>query len=704
MFFFAQIAIVIIRLIGYISIGDTMGKILKFNNSVEHAKAKQKIMSTKPYTFTYDTYQSGLVISYICIDEKYYAVKSYTEAYVVFLKVLANSNYNAVYNYFLRNAYFSAIASKFKKPYKIMNMYIESKFSPKNTLFIMDELSKACDLKYYIVSNKRRMKMINYKDKYKSWLEYKTISSEDKDILKNMDDESIKNAFTNDLVFGTAGLRGRLGLGTDMMNVYTVKLAAMAIALVLKDKFDSPSIVIGYDTRHMSKEFATLSKNICTKMGIKVYLFSEALPTPFVSYAIRYYKASCGIMVTASHNPKDYNGYKVYNEHGSQILEEMADLVQDKMKSVNFDDVSIDAKDDSLCNMIEGDFFNSYYEDLYSLLLDLDIDKELRFVYTPLNGTGLKPIEKVINDLGFKNFYIPNVQKNPDPDFTSCPYPNPEFKEAFEESIKLAQREDCDVIFATDPDCDRINMAVKGNTGYTILDGNRLGALLVDFILSHSKQEETSYLVKSIVTSDFAKIIAQDHGIKCADVLTGFKNICKLANEFEGENDKHFFFGFEESIGYVYKDFVRDKDAVNAFTMLLEMSAYYKKNDINILDHLDELYKNYGYFVQAQESIVYDGLSGKDKIDSIMTMFRNDIKDNIADIKFSKRIDYLYDDTGLDKSNVLKYYIDDYSWIAIRPSGTEPKIKFYFSIRDDDEAKANEKIKYIKNIVLDKIK
>lgn len=690
--------------IGYISIGDTMGKILKFNNSMEVSKPKQCIVSTKPYTFTYDTYLSGLVISYICIDNKYYAVKSYTDSYIVFLKVLSINNYDTIYNYFIRNSYFSALASEFKKPYKFMNMYIESRFSPKTTLLIMDELSKACKVNYYLVSNKRRIKMLDYKDKYKKWLEYSSIKSEDKGVLRNMSDESIKNAFTEDLVFGTAGLRGKLGLGTNMMNVYTVKLAAKAISLVLKEKFTEPSIVIGYDTRHMSKEFATLSKNICTYMGIKVYLFNEALPTPFVSYAIRHYKSSCGIMVTASHNPKDYNGYKVYNEHGSQILEEMAELVQNKMKNIDFDTVSIDAKDDSLCTIIGDEFFNSYYKDLYSLLPKLDIEKDISFVYTPLNGTGLKPIMKVIEDLEFKNYHIPKAQKNPDPDFTSCPYPNPEFNEAFYEAIKLAKKENCDVIFATDPDCDRINIAVKSKDGYAILDGNRIGALLVDFILNNSKQKETSYLVKSIVTSDFAKIIAQENGIKCVDVLTGFKNICKIANDFENKDDKHFFFGFEESIGYVYKDFVRDKDAVNAFTMLLMMAAYYKKNNIHILEHLDELYKKHGYFVQAQESIVYEGLDGKKKIENIMTMFRNDIKDAIGDIKFSKRIDYLYDETGLDKSNVLKYFIDDYSWIAIRPSGTEPKIKFYFSIMDDDEAKAIEKIDIIKNLILEKIK
>ena len=463
-------------------------------------------------------------------------------------------------------------------------------------------------------------------------------------------------------------------------------------------------MVIGYDTRYMSQGFAHLSKNIFTNEGIKVYLFDEALPTPFVSYGIRHYKASAGVMVTASHNPKDYNGYKVYNEHGSQILEEMAELVQNKMKSVNFDKISITDKDDKYLKMIDDEFFASYYKDLYSIKMDVDVDKDLNFVYTPLNGTGLKPIVKVIKGFGFKNYHIPKIQEQPDPDFTSCPYPNPEFKEAFNEAIKLAKEKKADAIFASDPDCDRINMAVRKDDEYVILDGNRVGALMLDFILNHTKPAKTSYLVKSIVTSDFAKAIAKDHGLESADVLTGFKNICKLANDFETVNDKHFFFGFEESIGYVYRDFVRDKDAVNAFMILIQMTAYYKKHNINILDHLDSLYEKYGYFVQAQESIVFEGLDGKDKMAKIMDKFRNNYKTGIDGLKFIKRVDYLNDDTGLNKSNVLKYYIDDYSWIAIRPSGTEPKIKFYFSIRASNEDEAKIELGRIKTIVLEKIK
>lgn len=681
-----------------------MGKIIKFNKLVNTVKAKNKIVAIKPYTFTYDNYKSGLILSYICIDEKFYEAKNYSDAYIIFLKILSIKKYDTVYKYFLRNNYFSAFANVFKKPYKFMGLYIESSFSPKTSLLMMDELSKLCLVNYYLISNQRRIKMLNYEDKYKLWLKYSSVSNKDKDLLKSMSSDEIKNAFTNDLVFGTAGLRGRLGLGTNMMNIYTVKLAAKAIGLVLKESCEAPSLVIGYDTRHMSKEFAILSKNIFTSMGIKVYLFNEALPTPFVSYAISHYKASCGIMITASHNPKDYNGYKVYNEHGSQILDDMANKVQERMKKVNFDEVSIDQSDENLCKIIDEEFFASYYKDLYSLIPNLDVDKNISFVYTPLNGTGLKPILKVIDDLKYKNYFLPQLQKDPDPNFTSCPYPNPEFKEAFSEAIKLAKKENCDVIFATDPDCDRINMAVKNNNEYEILDGNRLGALLVDFILNHSEQRKNSYLVKSIVTSDFAKIIAEEHGIKCADVLTGFKNICKLANDFENSDEKHFFFGFEESIGYVYKDFVRDKDAVNAFTMLLEMAAYYKKNSINILEHLKKLYEKYGYFVQTQESITYDGLDGKNKIERIMTTFRDKIKENIDGIKFLRRIDYLNDDTGLDKSNVLKYYIDEYSWVAVRPSGTEPKIKFYFSLRDNNKKDANEKVEKIKKHFLEKIK
>ena len=686
-----------------------MSKILNFKNKNDDQNTKDNksytnTIATKPYSFTYANYKSGLILSYLYINEKAYKVDSYYEAYEAMLKLLSHDHGEAIEKYFIENNLSSTNSSDFKRPYKFMSVYIETSYASKKILKIMDDIANISEVKYYLLSNKKKIKTNSSNERYKTWLSYSSLSSEDDALLKKMSEDEIKNNFASDLVFGTAGLRGKLGLGTNMMNVYTVKLAAKTIALVLKEKFDSPSVVIGYDTRHMSHDFAHLSKNILTKEGIKVYLFDEALPTPFVSYGIRHYKASAGVMVTASHNPKDYNGYKVYNEHGSQILEEMAELVQNKMKSVNFDKISITEKDDKYLKMIDDEFFASYYKDLYSIKMDVDVDKDMNFVYTPLNGTGLKPIVKVIKDFGFKNYHIPEIQEQPDPDFTSCPYPNPEFKEAFNEAIKLAKEKNADAIFASDPDCDRINMAVRNNNEYIILDGNRVGALMLDFILSHSKPAKTSYLVKSIVTSDFAKTIAKDHGLESADVLTGFKNICKLANDFENVSDKHFFFGFEESIGYVYRDFVRDKDAVNAFMVLIQMTAYYKKHNINILDHLNSLYEKYGYFAQAQESIVFDGLDGKEKMAKIMDKFRKNYKTGIDGLKFIKRVDYLNDDTGLDKSNVLKYYIDDYSWIAIRPSGTEPKIKFYFSIRTKNEAEAKKELDRIKNIVLEKIK
>ena len=686
-----------------------MSKILNFKNKNDNQNKKDnksytKTIATKPYKFTYANYKSGLLLSYLYINDKSYEVKSYYESYELMLKILSHDYGETILKYYDENNLSSTKSSDFTRPYKFINVYIETRLETKKLLRIMDELAKICGVNYYLLSNKKKLKINSTNERYISWLSYSSISAEDDDLLKKMSENEIKNNFASDLVFGTAGLRGKLGLGTNMMNVYTVKLAAKAIALVLKEKFDSPSVVIGYDTRYMSQGFAHLSKNIFTNEGIKVYLFDEALPTPFVSYGIRHYKASAGVMVTASHNPKDYNGYKVYNEHGSQILEEMAELVQNKMKSVNFDKISITDKDDKYLKMIDDEFFASYYKDLYSIKMDVDVDKDLNFVYTPLNGTGLKPIVKVIKGFGFKNYHIPKIQEQPDPDFTSCPYPNPEFKEAFNEAIKLAKEKKADAIFASDPDCDRINMAVRKDDEYVILDGNRVGALMLDFILNHTKPAKTSYLVKSIVTSDFAKAIAKDHGLESADVLTGFKNICKLANDFETVNDKHFFFGFEESIGYVYRDFVRDKDAVNAFMILIQMTAYYKKHNINILDHLDSLYEKYGYFVQAQESIVFEGLDGKDKMAKIMDKFRNNYKTGIDGLKFIKRVDYLNDDTGLNKSNVLKYYIDDYSWIAIRPSGTEPKIKFYFSIRASNEDEAKIELGRIKTIVLEKIK
>lgn len=686
-----------------------MGKILNFKNDIneqdqETFKSYTKTIHTKPYTFTYDNYKQGLVLSYLYINGKSYGVKTYIEAYQLMLKILSVDNEDTIYKYYIDNGFYSSSGSDFKNPYKFRNIYIETKYNTKRTLIMIDDIAKLCGADYYLLSTKMNIRIKSSNERYNKWLSYSSLTSSDAASLKSLSSKKIESNFASDLVFGTAGLRGKLGLGTNMMNVYTVKLAAKAIALVLKQKFSNPSVVIGYDTRHMSKDFANISKNIFTNEGIKVYLFNEPLPTPFVSYGIRHYKASAGVMVTASHNPKDYNGYKVYNEHGSQILEDMADSVQSAMKEVDFDEVSITDTNDALLKIIDDEFFESYYRDLYSIKLDLDMDKDLNFVYTPLNGTGLKPILKVIKDFCFNNYHIPKRQEIPDPDFKTCSYPNPEFKEAFNLAIALAKKHGSDVIFASDPDCDRINMALKHEDEYVILDGNRVGALMLDFILNHVKAPKTSYLVKSIVTSDFAKAIAEEHALECVDVLTGFKNICKLANDFEKDNDKYFFFGFEESIGYVYKDFVRDKDAVNAFMILLQMTSYYKKRGIDVLDRLDELYKKHGYFVQAQESIVFEGLDGKEKMDRIMDDFRNNYKMGIDELKFVKRVDYLNDETGLDKSNVLKYYLDPYSWIAIRPSGTEPKIKFYFSIRTKNEAEAKKELDRIKSIFLEKIK
>lgn len=533
---------------------------------------------------------------------------------------------------------------------------------------------------------------------YVMWMQNESIADKYKEELKNLSTDEIEERFFKYMDFGTAGLRGKIGAGTNMMNIYTVSLAAKAIAQVLHEDKTEASIAISYDTRHFSKEFAFVSAKIMAMNKIKVYIFEEAQPTPLLSYAVRYFKADAGIMVTASHNPKDYNGYKVYNNNGSQILEDVANRIQDKMKNNKIEAINYSDADDKYIEYISEDYFKSYYSKLTEIKIHDDIDKEIKIAYSPLNGTGLKPCTKIMQLRGFKNISIVKEEEYPDPDFKSCPYPNPETEEAMTKVKKLAAEINADLAIATDPDSDRLNIAIKDKDSYKTLNGNIIGAMLVNYIVNENKDiKKKSYIVKSIVTGDMAKDIASKKGVDTIEVLTGFKNICEIANEFENDDKNNFLFGYEESIGYVYKDFVRDKDAVNSCMMICEMCAYYKKQGKSLSEVLNSLYEEFGYYKEKLISLSFEGIKGMETIKRIMNHFRENKISDIAGLKIINVHDYLKDKNKRLQADVLKYTLEDKTSFAIRPSGTEPKIKLYVYSYDKVEAKAVEKLEQISN-------
>lgn len=559
---------------------------------------------------------------------------------------------------------------------------------------------------------------MNYKEKYKYWLENKFFDEETKLELRSITDEKeIEDRFYTDLSFGTAGLRGIIGAGTNRMNKYTVSLAAHGLARTIVNKGEEAikrGVAIAYDVRHFSKEFAEITARVLAANGVKVYLFDGIRPTPMLSYAIRKLKTISGVVITASHNPKNYNGFKVYWEYGSQILDDIANEILAEIDKVkDFSEIKLadfeEAKKSGLIELIGKEIDEAYDNELISLSLCDDIDKDIKIVYTPLNGTGNIPVRRILRKRGFTNVIVVPEQENPDPDFTTVGYPNPEDIKAFNYAVALGKKENADIIIATDPDCDRVaSMVRSGNNEYKFITGNQMGILLVNYILSQRKRKgilpENGAIVKSIVTGDLSKLIADKYNIKTFETLTGFKNICGKANEFDNSGEYEFIFGYEESIGYVYGNMVRDKDGINTSMLIAEMAGYYKKQGKTLLDVLEDIYKEYGYFKEKLISIVLEGLEGKQRIERIMEEFRRNPITKFDDISLVKIIDYLYDDTGNPKSNVLKYYLDDGSWYAIRPSGTEPKIKLYIYSINRNEKTAYERVHKIESAVFEKIK
>ena len=506
------------------------------------------------------------------------------------------------------------------------------------------------------------------------------------------DEPAIEDAFYRDLEFGTAGLRGVIGAGTNRMNVYTVGRTSQGLANYVNQAFpeEKRSIAISYDSRIKADLFAKVSAAIFAMNGIKAYIYPVLMPTPLVSWAVRTLGCAAGVMVTASHNPAKYNGYKVYGPDGCQITTEAADTILDEIGRVDiFADVKFGDFDALLAEgkieYVSDDVYTAFIERVKKesvLGPDDKVDRNVAIVYTPLNGTGLKPVTRMLKETGFTNITVVAEQRNPDGNFPTCPYPNPEIHEAMALGMKYAEEEKAELLLATDPDADRCGIAVADHDGnYVLLSGNETGCLLLDYICSQRIKNGTMpsepMMVKTIVTTDMAEKIADHYGVRCVNVLTGFKYIGDQIALLEKDGkEENYIFGFEESYGYLSGSYVRDKDAVDAAFMICEMFAYYKSRGISLLDKLNELYDTYGYYKNVTHSFEFEGISGVQKMADVMAKFRAGDVD-FAGRKVEKTLDYAEGIDGLPKSNVLKYFVEGGTRVIARPSGTEPKLKLY---------------------------
>lgn len=541
---------------------------------------------------------------------------------------------------------------------------------------------------------------MDYKAEYKRWLE----NAFDEDItteLKKMTEEDIEDAFYRDLAFGTGGLRGIIGAGTNRMNTYVVAKASQGLSNYLLKHSDKPTVVIGYDSRIKSEVFARTAAGVFAANGISVYIWPELTPVPTVSYAIRYLQASAGVMITASHNPSKYNGYKVYGPDGCQITTETATEILDR---INVLDIFFDVKKKDFCTALEeglihyidSSVMTAYIEDVksQSVLYGDATNKNVSIVYSPLNGTGLIPVLRVLAESGYKSVTVVEEQRFPDGNFPTCPYPNPEVREAMKLGLKYASEIGADLLLATDPDSDRCGIAVRSDSGaYVLLSGNEVGLLLLDYICSQRQKHKTMPLtpifVKTIVTTDLAEKVAEHYGVHTINVLTGFKFIGEVIGGLEKHGkEQDFICGFEESYGYLTGTYVRDKDGVNAAFLICEMFAFYKTRGVTLLEKLDELYHIYGYCLNTLHSYEFPGSSGMEKMKSIMATFHKGIS-SIAGENVERIEDFLVGLNGLPKSDVMKYYTRTCS-VVVRPSGTEPKLKTYISITAANKDKAQE--------------
>lgn len=538
-------------------------------------------------------------------------------------------------------------------------------------------------------------------EKYEYWL---TFDDNTKNELESITDKKeIEDRFYKDLEFGTGGLRGIMGAGANRMNKYTVGKATKGLCEYLKNEFaGEKSVVIAYDSRNNSKAFAECAAEVLCYNGIKTFLFEEIMPTPVLSFSVRYLNCNAGIVITASHNPKEYNGYKVYDEYGCQLVPQYADKVISyinnvkDIKSVKHMNLNM-ALSNGYLTYIGDEVLNSYISEVEKMAVYKEAS-DLKIVYTPLHGTGNIPVRKVLSDMSF-DVSVVKEQAVADGNFTTVRSPNPEEKDALNMALEQAKRANADLVIGTDPDCDRVGVGVLHNEEYTLLTGNQTGALLVDFYLKFKKQSlnPKSTLVKTIVTNDLGAEIARKNGLNVVETLTGFKYIGDKITKYEKTGENEFLIGYEESYGYLVGTYARDKDAVVASMLICEMAAYYKKNKMTLVDALNVLYSEYGFYLDALDSFVLKGKDGASRIKNIMSYFRANkatVFPNITDVK-----DYSTGIGDLPKSNVLKFFIKGGSWIAVRPSGTEPKLKMYYSVRGIDSSTCERSLQNIRTII-----
>ena len=574
---------------------------------------------------------------------------------------------------------------------------------------------------------------MDYLKEYERWCTEPSFDEETKKELLGIkgNDEEIKDRFYKELEFGTAGLRGVIGMGTNRMNKYTVGKATQGLAnYIIEQGTQDKGVAISYDSRRMSDEFSLQTALILNANGIKTYLFEKLRPVPELSFAVRQLGCTAGIMITASHNPPKYNGYKVYWDDGSQIVAPRDKDIIAKVRAISdFKEIKTISKEEAvkkgLFNVVGTEMDDKYINTLKSLVLNPEIvreeGKKLKIVYTPLHGTGNTVTSRLLKELGFENVYVVPEQEKPDGNFPTVDYPNPEDKKAFKLALELAKKVDADVVLANDPDADRLGIYAKDTkTGeYMTYTGNMSALLIAEYRISQMKEKgllpADGMFITTIVSSELAKAIAKNYGLECIEVLTGFKNIGAVIKKAEEKKDKTYVFGFEESYGCLIGDYARDKDGISAVMSLCEAAAYYKSKRMTLWDQMMKIYEKYGFYKEDQVSIVLEGADGAEKIKSMMTNMRNNLPEKIGKYKVIEFKDVELDEiknlitgeqrkTGLPKSNVLYYELENNAWCCVRPSGTEPKIKLYMGVKADSMEFAEKDLEELKDAMVRLVK
>ncbi|SDZ55939.1 phosphoglucomutase [Evansella caseinilytica] len=573
---------------------------------------------------------------------------------------------------------------------------------------------------------------MSWKTNYEKWVQFPLLINEYKEELEQLktNETTLEDAFYKNLEFGTGGLRGELGAGTNRMNIYTVRKATEGLAQYIKAQgveAVNRGVAIAYDSRRMSPEFSLEAAKTLGFHGIKTYLFTSLRPTPELSFAVRYLHAFAGIVMTASHNPPEYNGYKVYGPDGGQVPPEMAEKIISYANQVE-NELEVNVKEEAelvkagLLTYIDEQVDEAYYSQLLTLVENQAvIDKmkdDLKIVFTPLHGTANRPVREGLKRMGFKNVTVVKEQELPDPDFSTVKSPNPEEHEAFTLAMEYGEKLDADILIGTDPDADRVGIAVKNQAGnYQVLTGNQVGALLLNYLLEQKKAKgelDPAYkVIKTIVTSEMGRKLAEEHGLETMDTLTGFKFIGEKIKEFESDERK-FLFGYEESYGYLIGDFVRDKDAVQSCLLAAEAAAYYKAKGKTLLDGLNDLFEKVGYYKEDLVSMTLKGIAGVEQIEKIMNDFRSEPPATFGNVKVVILEDYKIKTStnfetktsaaiALPTSNVLKFKLTGEAWVALRPSGTEPKIKFYFGVRGNSKAESERLLETLKTNFMERV-